>query len=73
MKKEILWTFVTLVLDLIVGSLIWVCSNLTIPPIAAIITVTLTCVASCATFNICEIWIKRITERRKNRKANLRK
>lgn len=73
MKKEILWTIVTLILDLIVGSLIWVCSNLIVPPIAAVITVTLACVASCATFNICEIWIKRITEKHKTKKANLRK
>lgn len=73
MRREIIWTIVTLVLDIIAGSLIWVCTNLTIPPIAAVITTMICCVASCATFNICEIWIKRIAERHRNKKANLRK
>lgn len=75
MRREIIWTIITLIFDIIVGSLIWVCSNLTIPPIAAVITTMICCVAGCATFNIIETWINRFTnetktkERRNNKTA----
>lgn len=75
MRKEIIWTIIALVLDAIAISLIWVCANLTIPPIAAVITTMICCVAGCGTFNIVETWINRVSnevkvkERRNNKIA----
>lgn len=75
MRREIIWTIIALVLDIIAVSLVWVCANLTIPPIAAVITTMICCVAGCGTFNIIETWINRFTnetkikERRNNKVA----
>lgn len=65
METKILWTVITVLLDLIAGSLIWVCSNLTIPPIATVITTTICGIAGCATYNIIKTWISTIVKQHK--------
>ena len=63
MREEYLGTIMVVLFDLIIGSFIWVCTKFTIPPIAAVLTVTLTCVAAWATFKVCKYWLIRIQQK----------
>ncbi len=63
MREEYIGTIIVLLFDLIVGSFIWVCTKFTIPSIAAILTVTLSCVAAWATFKVCKFWLNKAQEK----------
>ena len=68
MKEEILGTIIVLLFDLIIGSFIYVCTKFVVPTIAAIITVTLGCVAAWATFKVCKYWILKLQEKWNSKK-----
>lgn len=60
MNEKILNTVLIVIFDLIAISLIGVCNIYTVPPIATLITVILTCVAGYATYAIIKHWILKL-------------
>ena len=62
MNEKIINTVLIVIFDLIAISLIGVCNTYSVPAIATIITVTLTCVAGWATYFVLKLWIKKLLE-----------
>lgn len=60
MKEKIINSILIVIFDLIAISLIGVCNNYTVPAIATLITVILTCVAGWATYSIIKFWILKL-------------
>lgn len=60
MKEKIFNTILIVICDLIAISLVCVCNHYTVPAVATLITVVLTCVASWATYRIIKFWILKL-------------
>ena len=64
MKEDIFNTIIIVIVDLIAITLVYVCNYFTVPPIATLITVILTCVAGWGTYRIIKNWILKLFKKR---------
>jgi len=68
MSNHFINVFIALLLDLLALTFIYVCNHYTVPNIATIITLFITCIAGYITYSICKYWIRKWISLNKNHK-----